>query len=73
MIETAYVLASLSVMLLIGAFVAWFSLRSRSQFALASGHAEANAGHSQVAASLLLAGVCLSALAATLTIAWFAF
>jgi hypothetical protein len=61
------------MMLLIGALIAWLHLRRHPQFGLPSGSAEANAGHSRVAASLLLAAVGLSALAAALAIAgWFA-
>ena len=73
MLETARIVASVAMMLLIGALLAWLHLRAHPQFGPPSGSAAASAGHSKVAASLLLAAVGLSALAATLAIAgWFA-
>ena len=73
MLEVAYILASVSVMLLIGALVAWMNLLGRPQLRLPSGSGAATAGNRQLAASLLLAAVGLSAVAAALAIAgWFA-
>lgn len=73
MLETARILASVSVMLLIGALVAWMNLLRRPQLRLPNGIAVANDGNRQLAASLLLAAVGFSAVAAMLAIAgWFA-
>ena len=72
MLEGSHILAGVSVMLLIGALVAWMNLLGGPQLRLPKGIAAANAGNRQLAARLLLAAVGLSAVAAILAIAgWF--
>lgn len=73
MLEGSHILAGVSVMLLIGALVAWMNLLGRPQLRLPNRIAAANPGNRQLAALLLLAEVGLSAVAAMLAIAgWFA-
>jgi hypothetical protein len=73
MLEAARIMASISVLLLIGALVAWMNLLGRPQFRRLNGSAAANVGNPQIAALLLLVAVGLSAVAAILAIAgWFA-
>jgi hypothetical protein len=73
MLEAAHILASVSVVLLIGALVAWINQLRPPQFRRLNGGAAANAGNPQIGALLLLAAVGLSAVAAVLAIAgWFA-
>jgi len=73
MLEVARLLASVSVLLLIGALIVWMNLRGRAQFQRLNASAAANVGNPQIAAVLLLAAVGVSAAAAILAIAgWFA-
>lgn len=73
MLEAARILASVSVLLLIGALVVWMNPLGRPQFRRLSGSAAASGGNPHIAALLLLAAVGLSAAAAILAIAgWFA-
>ncbi len=73
MTEVARILASVSVLLLIGALIVWMNLRGRPQLRRLNGGTLANVGNPQAAALLLLAAVGLSAVAAILAIAgWFA-
>lgn len=73
MLEAAYILAGVSVMLLFGALLAWTNLTDHPRIRRTSGSAAANAGNHQLAALLLFAAVGLSAMAATLAMAnWFA-
>ena len=74
MLESAHILASVSVILLIVAIVAWVNPLARSKIRRLNGSAAAaDVGHLQIAAVLLLAAVGLSAVAAMLAITgWFA-
>lgn len=73
MLETAHILAGVSVMLLIGALIAWVKLLKRPQIRRLNSSAAAIAGNPQLAALLLLAAVGFSSVAAFLAIAgWFA-
>ena len=69
MLEVAHILAGVSVILLIGAFVTWMNPLGRQQFRRLNGSAAAYGGNPQLAALLLIAAVGLSAMAAALAIA----
>lgn len=73
MLDLARILASVSVILLVTAFVAWLNPFGRPQRPRLNVVPAANVSHPQTAAALLLAAVGLSAVAAVLAIAgWFA-
>lgn len=72
MLESARILASASVIVLIVAVAAWGNLLGRLQSRRLNGGAAAKDGDPEIAARLLLAGVGLSDVAAVLAIAgWF--
>jgi hypothetical protein len=73
MLEAARILASVAVIFLIVASVAWANPLARPPLRPLSGSAVANGGNLQIAAILLLAAVGLSAVGALLaTAGWLA-
>ena len=73
MLETARILASVAVICLIVASVAWANPLARPPLRRLNGSAVANGGNLQIAALLLLAAVGLSAVGAILaTTGWIA-
>jgi hypothetical protein len=68
MLETAHILAGISVMLLIGALVAWVKLLRRPQIRRLNGGAATIIDNPQLAARLLLAAVGFSAVASIIAI-----
>lgn len=73
MLEVAYILAGIGVILLMMAIAAWANPLGHPATRRVNGCTVANDGHLQVAALLLLAAVGSSAVAAMLAVAgWFA-
>ncbi len=73
MLEVAYILAGIAVILLAMAIAAWATPLGRPTTRRLNGSAVAKDGHLQTAALLLMAAVGSSAVAAVLAVAeWFA-